>query len=189
MQTYPDKQILFMGQMVRAILDGRKGMTRRLPDPRHPEKPYCEVGQRLWVRESFLAVRATSQVCKIDEATYVCFRDGAQKFRDGGYFPWNLEKSPTWKDPQHRFRPGIHLPRWACRIELECTAIRREPLSAITLADALAEGFGQPGETEGTTATRAAFINSWRKLHGPAFSAPHDPLVWVISFVRVPCRA
>ncbi|AFZ67104.1 hypothetical protein Deipe_1563 [Deinococcus peraridilitoris DSM 19664] len=35
---------------------------------------------------------------------------------------------------------GIHMPRWACRVVLEVTAIRAERLQRLTVSDALSEG-------------------------------------------------
>jgi hypothetical protein len=40
----------------------------------------------------------------------------------------------------HKWKPSIHMPRWACRIFLEVASVREERLQEITGEDAAKEG-------------------------------------------------
>lgn len=74
---------------------------------------FGDVGDRLWVRESF----------SLDKK-----RDNAVAYK---------------ADDQHHFgrwQPSIHMPRWVSRITLEVTAIRAERLVEISQQDAISEG-------------------------------------------------
>ena len=140
-----EKPILFKAEMVKAFLEGRKTMTRRVIKPPAPwvatdegidievavgniKCPY-QVGQRLWVRETW------KPHCKltVDRGWIEYKADGACQIvtysPDDAYKP-NL----LWKSP-------IFMPRWASRITLEITNIRVERVQDITEEDAQAEGF------------------------------------------------
>ncbi len=149
--------IIFSGPMVKAILEGRKTQTRRLnglkkvneqPDnfefieqdrhgyfvfrkyldrdrdayyDRFTRCPYGQVGDRLWVREAFTKIEGTGQG------------------------DWNLMyKADPTVDPYGlaKWKPSIHMPRWASRITLEITGVKVERIQEIqdTPTDALKEG-------------------------------------------------
>ncbi len=90
----------------------------------------------------------------------------------------------SWKD-NLKWRPSIHMPRWASRITLEITGVRVERVQYITEEDAKAEGLG---ETIVLPGDRGSFVQSfamtWNQINGPeSWSA--NPWVWVIEFRRV----
>jgi hypothetical protein len=86
-----------------------------------------------------------------------------------------------------RWRPSIHMPRWASRITLRITDIRVERLQDISEDDAKAEGVGykNPGYLPGTKGNWiGSFAYLWNKINGPgAWEA--NPWVWVVAFERV----
>ncbi len=194
--------------LARAVLEERKTQTRRPMRSTHvgyrsflrwdgaphrrammsclnginPESSvFCEdnrlgaPGELLWVRETWHA--ATSQRLN-DLSAVVRYKDGTMR--------------PCWMPPEKRlplglgwdrWRPSIHMPRWASRLLLEITDVRVEPLHAISDEDIRSEGF----------ANRADFAQTWRSL----YDAPrvrsmrdldlrhgwdHNPWVWVIAF-------
>jgi len=165
--------ILFTGEMVKAILEGRKTQTRRVIKPQpfdvaqsrrldndgllptmenpHTPKyikcPYGKPGDVLWVRESFIPCTPGHQSCKIRDATYVCYRDGTQKDKaSGNVAPWQGPATAKWKKGYHKFSPSIHMPRWASRISLTVTDVRVERVQDISSDDARAEGIGDENE-------------------------------------------
>lgn len=188
-----ERPILFSGQMVRAILAGRKTQTRRVVKPYEPRLsnkavpddvvvtyapkggggglthrgcPYGAVGDRLWVRENF----RIEQTAERETVYYMADEE------------WH--KGAGWK-------PSIHMPRSLCRIELEITAVRIEPLHNITSKDARAEGvtddmsyvpvgFTSPNPPL-TIDPREGFARLWRKINGDR-SWQDNPFVWVVEF-------
>lgn len=161
--------LIFSGPMVRALLEGRKTMTRRLAKRNKRGEystPYA-VGHTLWVKETF----GTSPYDP-DKTVYAA---------DGG------DSWPRWK-------PSIFMPRAFSRITLEVTAIRLERLQDITEADAIAEGIevspanalcGVAGVVPFNFAVATvAFAWLWQHIHGPG-AWDRNPLVWVITFRRV----
>lgn len=161
MSQAKERPILFSGPMVRAILQGRKTVTRRPvkvqprskgdigsyglgqpfirhPDPtkRNPECPYGRPGDRLWVRETWycdhLEVQKGPYLKPNDLDLFEAREDGTLVYAADGLTPYEAEQ-PTWK-------PSIHMPRWASRILLEVTDVRVERLQDIGEQQALAEG-------------------------------------------------
>lgn len=184
-----DRPIIFSAPMVRALLAGRKTMTRRLAwraslvdtpgnvrarrvgylfqqaSPWQRVKP----GDRLWVRES-LALHGAFGL-PLSEAPQV---------RPDGERVWSY----VVDDVPNRSggRPSVHMPRWASRLTLVVTAVRVEPLHAISLADIRAEGMTalidwHPLHFDATDAWRKL----WTELHGrESWSA--NPEVVVLAF-------
>lgn len=124
-----DRPILFSSPMVRAILDGKKTMTRRI----YKTCFYTwQVGDRLWVRETYLVAQDDSNNTKIIYAA-------TDPNLLGIGFNYSVKCSsktqlPIWK-------PAIFMPRKYSRIMLEITDIKRELLRDISEADAKREGF------------------------------------------------
>lgn len=189
-----ERPILFSGPMVRAIMEGRKTMTRRIvkPQPRSTDGKvaldlwedgivrkliYGISGDRLWVRETW-SETPTGIVFKAD-------------FTD-------FEATPLqWGGKWH---PSIFMPRIASRILLEITNIRSEPLQNITEEDAKKEGsecgyFDSENKLvkvdEDTEillgrcgSFRQGFEWIWKGINGPD-SWDQNPWVWVIEFKRI----
>lgn len=90
----------------------------------------------------------------------------------------------------NKWRPSIHMPRWASRITLEITGVRVERLTNISEADALAEGIvqlpdGGYGLPDGShyhgADPRESYLKLWETINGDD-SVAANPLVWVVTF-------
>lgn len=210
-----ERPILFNGEMVRAILDGRKTQTRRAVKP--PEggtiigyggpgiamaslgyfddcehvstvvSPYGKPGDRLWVRETFCPIYPQDQ-----------------HYNGGG--PIEYDYAATYKHgyrlgdllgEKKKWTPSIHMPRRASRIQLEIISVRVERLKDISDDDVIAEG--TYSEVTGQTLTRqrdgfqAIRISGCNKLdYMMLWDSIHgpgswdvNPWVWVVEFNRV----
>jgi hypothetical protein len=202
------RPILFSTQMVKAILAGTKKQTRRAvkmpsafdrvtavgfssftPDnmvsvrgwdrgsqyfESFIKNPYGECGDRLWVRETFAP------------------------HPDGGYV--YRATDPHWETTENwRWKPSIHMPYIASRLELIIEAIRIERLQDITHADAKSEGVryseafgGYVTDDEGRNFHHSdpvqSFCKLWSSINGPE-SWDANPWVWVITFKKLVCYA
>jgi hypothetical protein len=171
-----ERPILFSSQMVKAILEGRKTQTRRLIKPQgsyiDPEKmincKYGKPGERLWVRETWSPTSIDYKKTQCDVIYKADFN--------------TLLMNNTWK-------PSIHMPRWASRIDLEITEIGIERLRDISEEDALAEGVDGEKEAAALGLTwykkpKSAFRFLWQQINGPV-SWDENPYVWVIEFKKI----
>jgi hypothetical protein len=195
MTQVKERGIIFNLEMVRAILDGRKTQTRRVikPLPRllrtdYPPDvpvitehwtipnrgdgtwvcPYGQIGDRLWVRETW----------SVDDYIYIEYED-----RDKVYYMADEEHPEMFP----RKRPSIHMPKWASRITLEITNVRVERLQEISEEDAVKEGaekmhLDDLGQTWKTY--NRGFQSLWESIHGQG-SWSLNQFVWVIEFRRV----
>ena len=197
MNQIKERPILFSAPMVRAILDGRKTVTRRpvkgaglkwledftpeyVADPANSLCPYGKPGDRLWVRETCFINDYRQAGVPVEERADVDLVYRADPLPD-----WEGEESLiTW-------RPSIHMPRWASRILLEITDVRVERLQDISRADIRAEGLQCPPELGGDDVSPnyrdwypAAWRQLWESING-ADSWNANPWVWVVEFKRV----
>lgn len=152
-----ERPILFSGEMVRAILAGKKTQTRRPLNtlhwvPRTKELlryPFGQVGDRLWVRETWAHYQT---VAHVQGRTSSEVSDGRAAYRADGFDTIAQVKEhvrsmvgvacEAVEVRGDAWRPSIHMPRWASRLTLEITGVRVERLQDITESDAIAEGIG-----------------------------------------------
>ncbi|HBO7074254.1 TPA: hypothetical protein L4968_007221 [Pseudomonas aeruginosa] len=211
-----ERPILFSDQMVRAILEGRKTVTRRIAKPvKHPDLgniyapgalvlehepqhvfdracPYGQPGDQLWVRETWtdvnmcgapaLAYRADEDIRDLMEEPGFLDDRGAFNYDDPRVKPYPFACWYAELD-QARWRPSIHMPRWASRILLEITAVRVERLHQITIGEICKEGLARSMyEFIPVTTAFDAFAELWNSTGGDWDA---NPWVWVIEFRRV----
>jgi hypothetical protein len=182
--------------MVKAILDSKKTMTRRViklqPDKEHfirkggpTGRMFClcdmfgdvetyvksqyREGDILWVRETFCNVNKPGI-----EPDYYYFADTL--------FPECEEydsKEWTWK-------PSIFMPRNAARIFLEVKSVRAERLQEIAWEDAKKEGIDPYGVDKDVGGYIKNFVHLWDTINEKrGFSWESNPWVWVIEFRRI----
>jgi hypothetical protein len=199
MEKLMNKPILFSGEMVRAILDGNKTQTRRIvkPQPNEPmvlspnherwpksyprewcesgvdirqladgehpawNCPYGAPGDLLWVRETWKQVFVTPPVA--------AYRATEPDEINGG-----------------KWRPSIHMPRWASRLTLKITDVQVERVQAISESSAESEGITESVASEhwhDGPQFVGAFADLWNSLNEKrGFGWQSNPWVWVISF-------
>lgn len=138
-------------------------------------------GRRLWVRETWRPwVRGWS--------THVQYRaDGkrgpslsadasdacmAIAETNGGHWDDGRCQNPDTV----KWRPSLHMPRWASRLTLCVTGVRAERLTEITPEDVVLEGLPHAGLGD----TPADYRRAYREMH--ELDADADPWVWRIAF-------
>ena len=211
-----ERPIIFSGEMVKALLDGRKTQTRRVIGVRNTLRtedvhrnhndeitcvlsnfgefwslglgwkvagidysdaaiircPYGQVGQQLWVRETW---------CPVNDEQF-----GGEKWIDYRATPrYEASRPAGWENSPDdiaalKWRPSIFMPRWASRITLEITAVRVERVQDISVNDCLAEGLIDTGFLSTDYAHLWDSINAKR-----GYPWESNPWVFVIEFRKV----
>lgn len=174
-----ERPILFSGEMVNAILDGRKTQTRRVVKKQPHgagewvlqginwlfpnvcpyiklKNPYGVIGDRLWVKETWK--------CVLGNVIY--------------------KATPNNRIKTDKYKPSIYMPRWASRINLEITNIRVERLQDITETEAIAEGVSGGGSHPDFWV--GAFADLWDSINAKrGYGWDANPWVWVVEFKRI----
>jgi hypothetical protein len=207
-----EKPILFSTPMVKAILDGRKTMTRRVVKAPvlykvvAPPSLISQVGdvwEFLWNGKmvgggfkikppysvgDLLWVRETWRRYSRSECT--CY-EYCQCPPDGTFLYF-----ADWGPNESKWKPSIHMPKTAARIWLEVTSVRVERLQEITEEDAVKEGiknvFERNPHYDGTigSAIKINHLTQFRELWDSinakrGYGWDVNPWVWVIEFKRV----
>lgn len=174
-----DIPIIFSGPMVRALLDGRKTMTRRLGmSPLRKVEP----GDRLWVRENVRLCSAGPG----DEVEIAYAADGDMPMVHSFSMPGNKLKRTG-------ITPCIHMPRAISRLTLIVEIVKVERLQDISEDDAKREGahrefravlsdpHGAPDHRIALS-YRGGFANIWCGLHKYPNDWPRNPEVVAIGY-------
>lgn len=213
-----ERPILFSDQRVRALLSGQQSQTRRImksqlfgPGQDNHEGcygidvlnnhlqgsrvmemenisyhcPYGQPGDRLWVRETWRGP-------VIEPEEMADYQRSPAQFKTPRYCQYHADISQPSNAEQFGWQAGIHMPRWASRIDLEVTGIRVEKIQDISDDDVIAEG----------VQTDSHFLNNFFTMHSEPVSSKDayrkqwalqyggtswevNPWVWVIEFKRV----
>lgn len=203
------KPILFNTEMVEAILQGKKTVTRRVI--KHPKgvddvfgnmnkcsQPY-RVGDVLYIRETWrptvgkmhtidLSAKKIVKTTEHKGYEYKACTPGKRPH----YFPDGFKES---EDIEHlseitysgKWHPSIHMPKEAARLFLRVTGVRAERLQNMSVADIDREGLIQRTEEYETTPEYfTRWIDLWNATISPKdadlYGWGANPWVWVIEF-------
>lgn len=203
------KPILFNGHMVRAILDGRKTVTRRVVKPQPVSKlAYCMAGYKhgtwgypgddVWKDWGYAYKRdtpipenersrnwtppyLTGDVLWVRETWSV--KIGEQSYE------YIYRATDSLTPYGGKWSPSIHMPRDAARIWLRVTNVRVERLQDIDEAGAKAEGGKvRIWKCSPSRTAREDFALIWDGTINPTdcnrYGWEANPWVWVIEFER-----
>lgn len=193
------KPILFNTDMVRAILDGRKTVTRQAVKPQ--PQGYFEVNDNpLYIYDMSFGNGRIYPPYQQDDIMYVKETWHKYKKRIGKGKSCYMAEFYGYKasianseDSDEKWRPSIHMPKEAVRIWLKVIGVRVERLQDITEKQAKAEGFEPVMSTKDSS-----FYTPWqgppvenfkyfwnytiKKKDLPLYGWNANPWAWRIAF-------
>lgn len=148
----------FNGEMVRAILEGRKTLTHRpVKFPKWIQPSEYEEAVKAMNKSAHMAICERGPAdgiigrwkCPYGEpGDLMCVRETYQS--DGRHTAYKASPE-TWPVPERvkdgtawinwHWRPSIHMPKWACRKKKLIISVRAERIQFTSEMDAIAEGF------------------------------------------------
>lgn len=154
--------------------------------------PFGQVGDRLWVRETWRGPI-------VPEAQLAEYERDPLPFRNPAFCQYRADSHELGQQEENQqvaeqfgWQTAIHMPRWASRIDLEITAVRAEKIQDISEDDIMAEGVQTDSHflnnfftmNMNSESPKEAYRKAWQKQYG-ATSWEVNPWVWVIAFQRV----
>jgi len=199
--------ILFSGEMVKAILEGRKTQTRRIVKPQPDENgitfmknspvlDWDQIYKEEWKPFQYDTWEGESKsvFCpygKAGDQLWVRETFGKDFF---GKIYYKADDLFVPVGAKAKWKPSIFMPRNASRIQLEIVNIRVERLDNISEEDAKAEGIeGIDGKYLDYSNTKSkqyclsafsSYEELWIKINGKE-SWEKNPWVWKIEFKRI----
>ncbi len=193
-----ERPIIYSGWSVRAILDGRKTMTRRVVNCPPFEAtddgiliewavgnikcPYGQLGDRLWVKENLRRIKIDGQ-----DSFWAAYDADVATGLPGLVF-WGEHKTCVEWEWKRNVLPAAFMPRWASRITLEITDISVEKVQEIDYEGMKAEGCF-PENVCGCNTKKLQelyWIPLWNSINAKrGYGWDVNPMVWVISFKRI----
>ncbi len=202
--------ILFNGDMVRAILDGRKMVTRRICKDANeftvPDMSFYDADKRTYAVHNYADKEHTDKLSIAERTCPICPGDilyvretwYKDKYRymyranyseDEKFYRGGVEEKVKW-------RPSIHMPKEAARIWLNVKDVRVERLQEIAEGQAEAEGaidnrgfvHSPDNEHYNIHSAKEHFAQIWnstiKKSDLDRYGWDANPWVWVIEFER-----
>lgn len=194
------KGILFNTEAVRAILDGRKNMMRRVVKPQ-PKEVYH--GGTIWDYNGCPIILVEMKNGFYDQINVPYKRGDILYVREtwekafGVYWYRADEDNPSEPGQipgmieRTKWHPSIHMPKEAARIFLRVTDVWVERLQGITMTDMKREGVvpesvtGGQWQQWGQEYMRPAWNSTVKKADLPRYGWDANPWVWAISFERI----
>lgn len=187
------KPILFNTEMVRAILDGIKGSTRRIVKGFIPNDAVW--GYTAFTPKGYISCRGTfadgygekffKLPCEQGDILYV--RETWKKAPNGYYYYEDWQRNDI--ADVTKWKPSIHMPKEAARIWLKVTDVRVERLQEITIDGIRNEGISSMAvHAVDMEIALKEWKNLWnstiKKTDLDSYGWEANPWVWVIEFER-----
>ena len=205
--------ILFNTEMVQAILDGRKTVTRRVIKKSQCDllnktapcdlqrddmyAPWDGMTDAEFIKSLYTPPYQPGDILYVRES--YCpnyFDEHITGYRSGDNMRGNRNayKADYHKEiigdavPEPKWKPSLHMPKEAARIWLKVTDVRVERLQTITEHEAEKEGFCDDAEYCTGNTARGHFAELWnhtiKKSDIDRYGWDANPWVWVIEFER-----
>lgn len=182
--------------MVRAILEGKKTVTRRPLKYRKSgtaKCPYGGAGDLLYVKETFVPDPNRDHESWSNNSMTAVEWDGCGMPVSDVPEPLKTPKRCLYRattrhgrDLYCLWKASIFMPKWAARIWLEVTSVRSKRLQDITPEDIVAEGLTRiikESKEDSDRELMMRFCATWNKIYyGTEYIYKNNPEVWRVEF-------